>query len=93
MQIQMQARSMRKNVIISGIPEPLNETSDQLLTAVKDFICNQLKIQEEIPVKVCHRLNYVDGAEYRPVIVKLSNVEHKILLLSHGPELKRQTNN
>lgn len=91
--IQMQARSMRKNVIISGISEPLNKTNDQLKTAVNDFIVNQLGIAQDIPIKVCHRLNYVDGSEYRPIIVKLSTVDHKILLLSHGPQLKGQTNN
>lgn len=90
---QMQARSMRKNVIISGIQEPLNESPEQLLTAVQEFISNQLKVEQEIPIKVCHRLNYVDNAEYRPVVVKLTTVEHKILLLSHGPQLKGQTNN
>lgn len=90
--IGFQARSMRKNLIISGLEEPKNESEEQLRQAVKDFIQQKLKVTQEIPIKVCHRLNYIDGAEFRPVVIKLSNIDHKSLLLSNGPNLKGLTN-
>lgn len=93
--VDMQARSMRKNLIISGLQEPKNETPEQLREAIKDFIYNKLRVDssQEIPLKICHRLNYVDGAEYRPVVIKLAVYDHKFVLLSHGPNLKGQKNN
>lgn len=90
--LNLQARSMRKNLVISGIPEPKKETSQQLLQAVQDFIRSKLQCQEDVPIKVWHRLNYVDNAEYRPVIIKLQNADQKLLLLSLGPNLKGLTN-
>lgn len=86
--LNMQARSMRKNLIVSGIEEPKHETSEQLLNAVERFIAEKLQVQQNVPLKVVHRLNYVDGSEYRPVIIKLADINHKQLLLSKGPNLK-----
>lgn len=90
---EMQARSMRKNLIISGIEEGKNETSEQLYQKIDSFIKEKLQVNEDIPLKVWHRLNYVDNAEYRPVIIKLKNHNHKMFLLSHGPNLKGARNN
>lgn len=90
--IEMQARSMRKNLVISGIEEPKNETSEQLLEAINTFISEKLKVQEHIPIKVYHRLNYVDGSAFRPVIIKLRSIDHKVLLLSNAVNLKGQQN-
>lgn len=86
--LDMQTCSMRKNVIISGLDESKNETNAQLQTKIEHFIKEKLQVEQEVPFKVYHRLNYTDGSECRPVIVKLTSVEHKILLLSHGPNLK-----
>lgn len=91
--IAFQARSMRKNLIISGLEEPKNETPQQLSQAVAQFLQQKLKAEAPVPLKICHRLNYVDGSEYRPVIIKLANLEQKSLLLSLGPNLKGLKNN
>lgn len=90
--IDMQSRSMRKNLIISGLDEPANETNDQLMADVQSFIRDKLKVEQQVPLKIVHRLNYTDGSDMRPVVLKLSNFEQKAILLSHGPNLKGLTN-
>lgn len=90
--LDMQTRSMRKNLVISGLSKPNNETATQLHSSIKNFIRSELQIEQEIPIKIAHRLNYVDGSDYRPVIVKLTTIDHKLLLLSHGPNLKGKKN-
>lgn len=52
--LDMQARSMRKNLIISGLEDPKNETPQQLLEAVNRFCSDKLKVAQPIPFKVVH---------------------------------------
>lgn len=90
--LDMQARSMRKNLIISGIREPKNESPDQLKRAVATFIRETLQVNSDVQLKIVHRLNYIDNSEYRPVIIKVSTVDDKLMLLSHGSNLKGKVN-
>lgn len=91
--LDLQTRSMRKNLIISGLEESRDETPDQLLETVRQFIAEKLKVQEDVQLKTAHRLNYQDGSECKPVVFKLKDVNQKSLLLSHGPNLRGMTNN
>lgn len=93
--IQMQARSMRKNIVISGFDEPQKpqvETSYSLMQALQVFFRAKLGVQEDIPIKVCHRFGAPDGSGVRPVVVKLQSVEDKFSLLAKGPRLKDAVN-
>lgn len=85
---EMQARTMRKNLIISGIPEPKKETDEQLLESIESFFSTKLKIGQDIPLKTFHRLNYFDASEYRPVLIKVRNWNDKFLILSNATNLK-----
>lgn len=84
----MQARSMRKNLIISGLEESENETKEQLLEKIEVFLKEKLKYPDHVPLKTYHRLGYVDGAGYRPTIIKLLDMDQKSVLLALAPGLK-----
>lgn len=86
--LAMQARSMRRNLIISGLEEPENESKDQLLEKIEVFLKEKLKFPDHVPLKAYHRLGYVDGAGYRPTIIKLLDMDQKAVLLSLAPGLK-----
>lgn len=91
--VLFQARSMKKNLIISGLEEPEGaETQEMLLDKIHDFFVDKLKVDEIIPMKSFHRFGTPDGSSYRPIVIKLANFEHKGLLLSQGPKLKNITN-
>lgn len=93
--VSFQARSMRKNIVISGLEEPDRgvETQEMLLDKIHDFFVEKLKVEEIVPMKSYHRFGGPDGSKYRPVVVKLANFEHKAMLLSQGPKLKDLVNN
>lgn len=71
--------SRRYNLIISGIPEPNNETSDALNGKVGSFIKNILGISS-VRFDICHRLGTVIPNFERKVIVKFRCLEDKNLV-------------
>lgn len=90
--VNMQVRSMRRNVIISGLHEPKNESKDQLLNSVKEFLQNTLEFPQDLPLEAFHQLGYVDGSGYHPTFIKLADLDQKIPLLACGPKLKGKKN-
>lgn len=90
---QMQQRSMRRNLIISGLEEAKNETKQELEQKVASFLHDKVGFQEEVPLKTTHRLGYTDGSGYRPVILKLADLDQKYPILAKAPQLKGQKNN
>lgn len=93
--VQMQARSMRKNLIISGLDEPKKpqvEKQEDLLTKINDFMLNKLKMSTPVQLKVFHRFGAPDGSGTRPVVVKVHRIEDKFAMLAKGPQLKDLTN-
>lgn len=78
-----QARSMRRNIIISGVKEEgFTEDCEQLAT---DFFEQQLGIQKSIDIKIAHRIG--TGLN-RPLVVKLRDVDDKPLIFQHTQKLK-----
>lgn len=90
--LHMQARSMRRNLIIAGLPEPKNETNQQLLVTIQQFLRETLGFQSEVKLKGFHRLGYTDGSGYRPTIIKLMDLDQKVPLLAAAPNLKGKKN-
>lgn len=90
--ITMQTRSMRRNLIISGLKEKSNESDDELSNEVATFLAEQLGFAPPVPLKACHRLGYVDGSGYRPVIIKLADLNQKFPILAMAPQLKGKKN-
>ncbi|XP_072558394.1 uncharacterized protein [Paramormyrops kingsleyae] len=89
--IDLQARSMRDNLVFSGIPESAEEDAEIM---VKTFIKTHLKLPEDTVESICfdrvHRLGAKrPGAlRPRPIVAKFGNFKQKQQVKSRGRELK-----
>ncbi|XP_055363122.1 uncharacterized protein LOC129603849 [Betta splendens] len=89
--IDLQARSMRDNLVFSGIPEQAEENTE---TTIKNFIKQQMKIPAEVVDKMAfhrsHRLGgrRPDGQRPRPIVAKFHDFKAKKLVKSRGRQLK-----
>lgn len=89
--LDLQSRSMRDNLILSGIPESSTEDPEK---SVKDFMVNQLKLTpetvEQITFHRVHRLGQkpLNSNRPRPIIVKFEHFKQKVLVQRQGRQLK-----
>ena len=78
--LDIQSRSMRDNLIFSGIPE--NPTSDHPEALLKDFLISKLKLPpdtvDNITFHRVHRLGSPKNKRPRPIIAKLEHNNIKI---------------
>lgn len=81
-----QARAMNRNILIHSLVEKKNENCVWL---VKEFFKKEMKIQEDIRIKVAHQIGR--GSD-RPVVVKLKFPNDKGIIFKHIPELHRKKN-
>ncbi|XP_045898520.1 uncharacterized protein LOC123966398 [Micropterus dolomieu] len=88
--IDLQARSMRDNLVISGIPEQADEAPQ----TVKSFIQNQLKLPAETVKNISfHRVHRLGGRRQenqrpRPIVAKFEHFKQKELVKGRGRELR-----
>ena len=86
--------SKRQNLILYGIPEKPNESKQETFQSVDKFIKEQLKIEKEIKLIDCHRLNQKKNVDDRskrqatPIIIRLSNIFDKDCIFRHLKNLK-----
>lgn len=81
----VQARSMRNNITISGILEKPNENC---IREVNQFIVDKLGIKDRlIPIEQAYRFG---GGPVRPMLVILRSVADKLLIFEHVGNLKNQ---
>ncbi|XP_072573290.1 uncharacterized protein [Paramormyrops kingsleyae] len=89
--LDLQARSMRDNLVFAGIPEAADENPE---TTVKNFIHKQLKLPAETTSNITfHRVHRLggkrpDGHRPRPIVAKFEHFKQKELVKSRGRELK-----
>lgn len=89
--LDLQCRSMRDNLIFSGIPETTQEKTEE---TVKEFIHSTLKLPmttvNTISFHRVHRIGQIntDHKRPRPIIVKFEHYKHKELVKSKGRELR-----
>lgn len=89
--LDLQARSMRDNVVFSGIPERASENPEK---TIKDFMVTQLKLPldtvSQISLDRVHRLGATkpDSKRPRPIVAKFSNFKEKQLVQRQGRQLK-----
>lgn len=80
--LEMQTRSMRENLIFSGIPEVArNETPEQSENELKTFIAQKLKIEKEIPFHVVHRLRPRRDGRPKSMVAKFQSRKDRNLVL------------
>lgn len=82
----MHVRSMRRNLVINGIPEKRGEN---LVWSVLEFFKKHLKIDRAVPVKNAYRLGY---GQHRPAVIELENVEDKGVIFQNVGHLKNVKN-
>lgn len=77
--IDLQARSMRDNIIISGIEESANETWADTEKKVVSFLKDELKIENADPsmLERAHRMGTKMQDKSRNVVVKFTSSTHK----------------
>ena len=91
--------SKRNNLIIYGIPETdQSEDRNKSLQLVKNFLKEQLKIEQDISIVDAHRLrsntlkenrmNTRSTSKSRPLIFKLSNIFDRDVIMSNLKNLK-----
>ena len=89
--LDLQARSMRDNLVFAGIPEHAEEDPEATVTA---FIKNQLKLPEEAVSNITfHRVHRLGGKRAnsnrpRPIVAKFVNFKQKEQVKSRGRELR-----
>ena len=79
--LMMQSRSMKNNIIVSGIQEKKGEKCDQV---TKAFIQGKLKV-EDPKIDVSHRIGTGNN---RPIVVRFPNVAEKAKIFSNISNLK-----
>lgn len=89
--LDLQARSMRDNLVFSGIPEQAEEDPEK---TVVEFITKHLKLPTEtvknITFQRVHRLGgkKSDSGRPRPIVAKFDHFKQKMLVKSRGRELR-----
>lgn len=89
--LDLQARSMRDNIVFSGIPEQSHENPEDLL---KDFMITKLHITPDLASSIsfhrAHRLGKkkTPNKRPRPIVAKVEHYKHKVLIMSRGRELR-----
>lgn len=65
--LDLQSRSMRDNLIFTGIDDQEEENTE---TVLKDFIKNTLRIEHEISFHRVHRIGRKMNGKSRPIVAK-----------------------
>lgn len=87
--LDLQTRSMRDNLIFTGIQENAQDKPEEL---IKDFIKNQLKLTLDTVDKITfHRIGPKSNARPRPIVAKFEQFKQKELVKSRGRQLKGTT--
>ena len=68
--LNFKAHSMKYNLIFNGIPESANRQEENCETVLKNFISNDLGIDEEIVFQNVHRLRQRNDGKPRNIIAK-----------------------
>lgn len=81
-QNKAQARSMKKNIVVSGIPEKPKENCMRLSTA---FFEHDLQLARTVEIKTAHRIG---GGTNRPLVIKLAHANDKQFIFQNTQKLK-----
>lgn len=88
--IDLKSRSMRDNLIFSGIPDTTNEDCEAVL---HHFLENKLKIDEYISFERVHRMGKPDEFKTKPrnIVAKLSFFKDGEFVRRHEPQKLKNT--
>ena len=90
--IELKSRSMRDNVVLSGIPEDNNETWEMTKAKVNGFLKDVLEIPEDelqgIEIDKAHRIGSKSDENSRRIVAKFCKSSSKDVLFKHVKKLK-----
>ena len=91
--IDLKSRSMRENMVFTGLDEDANESWETSKTKVLNFVKNVLKVPQtelnEIQIDRAHRLGAKStNARSRPIVAKFCNTHSKNILFKYLKNLK-----
>lgn len=93
--INMELQMRRSNVVISGVPEDVGYTHDDLIRWFNKFCCDKLKLTQKLTIERIHRLGAPprQGESFRPrpprmIIVGFTMFQEKMLFTGARYELK-----
>ncbi len=86
---ELESRTMRDNLILTGIPENTNESCEH---QVKNLIRHQMGITENVEFDRVHRIGpphqQGPGSKPRPIVAKFTRYKQRELVRSRGHTLK-----
>lgn len=85
---ELENRSRRSNLIVYGLEETKDETSEKLERAVNNDIIVSILELEPVQIERIHRLGRPAPNKIRPVIMKLFDSRQKAAILKNGFKLK-----
>lgn len=89
--VDLQARSMRDNLIFTGFQELEEENTEELL---KDFIVKDLEIGKNIEFHRVHRMGRkFQTGRPRPIVAKFVNFKDREMIRKSAPEKLKALNN
>lgn len=87
--LDLQTRSMRENLIFSGIEEKPHENVENVL---HEFIRDKLKIQEVISIDRCHRIGVRRQGKHRSIVAKFSHYKEREVVRAAAPSNLKDSN-
>ena len=85
-----QTRSMRSNLIFSGIPE--GDQNENCESVVRDFLRNNMGVNDiDIVIERSHRLGGWQRGKNRPIVTKFLNFKDKETIRQAAPKTLRNT--
>ena len=90
--LEMQTRSMKDNLIFTNLPETSNnETPEQSETVIKNFLSNELEIEDNIELHVAHRLRPRTDNKPRSIVAKFEKRKDRNRVLKTATEKLKNT--
>ena len=87
---QSELRSMKNNMIVSGIKE---EKGEKCIEVAKSFFKQKLQITQEIKINNAHRIGkQSDSLDYRNMVIVLKFSKDKAMIYKHAKNLKDKQN-
>ena len=99
--LKLECRSMRENLIFSGLEESQEEDEDTLRSTLTSLIENKLNVEDasDIDILECHRLpkpryfKGTDNSRPRNVVAKFANKHHVYRILKHASRILKHASN
>lgn len=88
--LELQSRSMRDNLIFTGIAEEEREDTETILNG---FIKNTLEITQDIGFHRVHRMGRKINGHSRPIVAKFINFKDREVVRKAAPNALRKTEN